>query len=110
MGMGVEVASHLEARGIADAANSIPIRCTKFSSNIRATCGVGNVRNGETEYGRPHWNVVMLHDQSPGSRANTTTLLAGITIAAEAGSPCMGPLFAVIAPPLPTPQGFTQLS
>jgi len=48
--------------------------------------------------------------QSPGSRANTTKPLAGITIALDALKPCSGPPDATIAPPLPATIGLTQLS
>ena len=43
-------------------------------------------------------------------RAKTSTALAGITIAAEAGSPCRGGPSASIWPPLPAAWGLTKLS
>ena len=59
---------------------------------------------------RSHRTKQAGRNQSPASRAKTTTPFAGITIEADVGRPCIGGPEAEIAPRLPATIGLTKLS
>lgn len=90
------------SRAIASAIDDSSTDATAALRGVGIASSVGGARPETAGYS--HGST------QPSSREKTTMPLAGMTMAAEQGNPCIGGPLASTLPPLPATMGFTQLS